>query len=164
MKSKILGKDLMVFCEGRSIALATSHTLQVTANTTDTTTKDNGMWQSSEVTSFTWTMSSDNLVSCDTTDSSTYGWGTDKLFALWKAAQPVQLVFATTSHGHPYISDVSTADWVPNTSYVLASGNALITSINVNAANGDNATMSVSFQGVGELTLGDGIPNPSTGE
>lgn len=49
--TKIKGSDLMLFVAGKSVAYATSHTLSVSADTTDTSNKDEGGggWASSDI-------------------------------------------------------------------------------------------------------------------
>ena len=51
MDSKIIkGRDLMLFdSTGKSYAFATNHTLTLTAETTDVSSKDHGIWSGSEV-------------------------------------------------------------------------------------------------------------------
>ena len=57
----VKGQELMLFQNGESIAFATSHTLTVTGNTTDISTKDHGFFAASSLTSITWEISSENL-------------------------------------------------------------------------------------------------------
>ena len=60
--SVIKGSDLMLFVEGKSIAYATNHTLTISADTKETSSKDSGgKWQTSEVGILSWTCSSENL-------------------------------------------------------------------------------------------------------
>jgi len=65
--SKIKGGDLMLFVDGKSIAYATNHTLEINAETSDTSNKDEGAgdWATQEVTLLSWTASSENLYSTD---------------------------------------------------------------------------------------------------
>ena len=146
----VKGQELMLFMGGKSIAFATSHTLTVTGNTTDISSKDHGFFAASSLTSITWEISSDNLY----TDGAY-----DKLFdAMVNKRVPVEVVF-----GH-YADDKSlalngTADdpehesWTApsGATHVYYTGKAYITSLNANAANGDNATFSVTLSGVGKL-------------
>ena len=75
--AKIKGQELMLFVGGKSIAAATSHTLEVTAETADTSNKDEGGgdWASSEVSSLAWNASSENLFTVEGN-----GEGYDSLF------------------------------------------------------------------------------------
>lgn len=130
----------MVFVNGKSIALATSHSLSLSGNTTDTSNKDtgDGHWASAVVNSLSWTAQSDNMYSTE---------GYEALFTHMIARTPVTLVFTVKSG-----NVLPETGWEPavNTGY---SGQAYITSLDANAANGDNATFSVTFTGVGALEL-----------
>ena len=64
--SVIKGGDLMLFVTvgttKKSIGYATNHTLSISAETTETSTKDNGgVWAMPEVTTLSWTASTENL-------------------------------------------------------------------------------------------------------
>ena len=49
MKQVTRGNEMMLFLDGQSLALATSHTLTVTADTIDISTKDHGYWGASDI-------------------------------------------------------------------------------------------------------------------
>lgn len=142
--SKTKGGDLMIFVGGESIAYATSHMLSVGADTTDSSNKDEGGggWASSDVNLLNWSASSDNIMGDG--EGQTY----QALLALMLAKQPVAVVFATKSGS---ATNVPTGGWTAGSTY--ASGNALITSLEANAPNGENATFTVQFTGVGALSL-----------
>jgi hypothetical protein len=58
----IKGKDLMLFnSDGISFAYATNHTFTLSADTLETSTKDNGKWNSTIVSKYTWEITSENL-------------------------------------------------------------------------------------------------------
>ena len=70
MANKIIkGDDLMLFINTstgstpsyKSIAYATSHALSISAEATDTSSKDHGIWGGSEVNKITWEITSENL-------------------------------------------------------------------------------------------------------
>ena len=88
--SKIKGGDMMLFLTGKSIAYATSHTLEITAETADTSNKDEGGgdWASQEVSILSWTASSENLYS-----EEGQGDNFDDLFDLMVAKTPIDAVF-----------------------------------------------------------------------
>lgn len=147
MNQVIKGSDLMVFVGGKSIALATSHSLTISADTKETSSKDSGgKWQTSEVGTLNWSMKSENLFSAEGTAGETY----DALFEKMIARTPVTLVFALEK-------DYATkADEVPETGWTAATnmgyrGQAIITNLEISAPNGDNATFSVDFTGVGAI-------------
>ena len=142
--SKVKGGDLMVFVDGVSVAYATSHTLSVTAETSDVSNKDEGAgdWRSSEVNILSWQCTTENLYSEDGE-----GKNFDDLFGLMVAKTEVTLVFAKKSST---ATEVTTGGWTPTTP--KKTGKAIITSLEANAPNGENATFTCTFTGVGELS------------
>lgn len=143
----VKGQELMLFQNGKSIAFATSHTLTITGNTTDISSKDHGFFSASALTSITWEISAENLY----TDSAF-----DSYFnAMVNTRQPVEVVFGHYSDDATLaiagIADSETDSWTAPTSDVYYRGKAYITSLTANAANGDNATFSVTLSGVGKL-------------
>lgn len=142
--SKIQGGDLMLFLSGTSIAYATSHTLEINGETTDTSNKDEGggSWASQEVSILSWQASSENLYSVDGE-----GDNFSDLFDLMVAKQPITAVFAKKSSNATNVPD---GGWTPETA-IKYTGKVVITSLSLNAPNGEYATYSVQFQGVGAL-------------
>jgi len=62
----IKGRDLMLFdSTGKSYAYATNHTLTITAETSDISSKDHGIWGASEVAKYSWEITSENLFTTD---------------------------------------------------------------------------------------------------
>lgn len=140
---KVQGGDIMLFVDGKSIAYATSHTLEIQGETKDTSNKDEGAggWSSNEVSILSWSATSDNLYSVD-------GEGNefDDLFDLMVAKTPIDAVFAKKSQT---ATDVPTGGWTAGaTGY---KGKVVINNLSLNAPNGEYATYSVQFQGVGAL-------------
>lgn len=142
--SKIKGGDLMLFVDSKSIAYATNHTLEINGETTDTSNKDEGGgdWASSEVSILSWNATSENLYSVDGKGDN-FG----DLFDLMIAKTPIDAVFSKKSETS---TDVPTDGWTP--SVPKYSGKVVITNLSLNAPNGEYATYSVQFQGVGALT------------
>lgn len=143
----VKGQELMLFQNGESIAFATSHTLTVTGNTTDISSKDHGFFAASALTSITWEISSENLY----TDNAY-----NKLFdAMVNKREPITVVFGHYSDDASLaiagIADSATESWTAPTTTVYYEGKAYITSLTANAANGDNATFSITLSGVGKL-------------
>ena len=100
-------------------------------------------------------MKSENLFSASTDDKGeTYA----DLFEKMIARTPVELVFALEGNStnledkklDAVPTDASTGFWKP-TEDMGYSGKAIITNLEANAPNGDNATFTVDFTGVGEL-------------
>ena len=141
------GSMLMVFVGGSAIAFATSHSLSVTTNTTEVSTKDHGAYPSVVANTISWEVTTENLCSDSAANASA-------LLALMKAKEPVTVKFALVSNWDDNgLSSVSGAQgvqaWTAGTA--LAEGQAIITSLQVNAPAGDNATMSATFTGTGTL-------------
>ena len=140
----------MLFVDGKSIAFATNHTLSISADTKETSSKDSGgLWQTSEIGTLSWSGKSENLYS-----DSKAGVGYLELFELMKARTPITGVFAlegnSTNLADGKLGEVPTAGWTPKAGDGLT-GQMIITNLELNAPNGDNATFSVDFTGVGEL-------------
>lgn len=152
MNTIIKGDNLMIFdANGESIALATSHTLSISADSNQVNCKDGGIWASGTVNQISWTIDTDNLYSTEEFD---------RLFNIMTARTPVDVYFglkAQTGTGDVDTDGVTPAGggtqkvWTKATTGTYA-GKAVITSLNVNAPSGDNATFTASFQGVGSLT------------
>ena len=141
----VKGSALMVFLGGSAIGFATSHTLGLTANTTEVSTKDHGDYPSVVAQSIGWEVTAENLYS--DTGETTY-------MKAMLAKTPVDIKFAKVANYSAtdekgIIDNAEKTAWTAGT--VIAEGKALITSFSINAANGDNATMSVTFTGVGAL-------------
>lgn len=137
------GKDLMIFINEKAISLATSHSLSISAETSDSASKDDGAWKKQKVTKLGWEASSDALVSADE-GANSY----DAMYDAMVARQEVDVVSGRPSN----ISDdgVPEGGWtVPTTQYYK--GKALITSLERNDPNDGASTMSISLQGNGKL-------------
>lgn len=141
--SKIKGGDLMLFVGGKSIAFATSHTLTISADTEDTSNKDEGGgdWQTNEVKTLSWTAKSENLYANEG-NGETY----DDLFDLMVAKTPVDAIFSKKTET---VTDVPTDGWTP--SVPKYTGKVIITSLELSAPNGSNASYTADFTGYGEL-------------
>lgn len=154
------GGDLMLFVNGKSIAFATNHTLSISADTKETSTKDSGgLWQTSEVGMLSWSCSSENLMG-----NPMAGIGYDELFAMMIARKPITGVFALEGDSADFAEGKLGA--APTNGWSSKSGDGytgqmVITSLEKNAPNGENATLKVDFQGVGELKKVSGAAKAS---
>ena len=144
------GGDLMLFVGGKSIAFATNHTLSISADTKETSTKDSGgLWQTSEVGMLSWSCSSENLMG-----NPMAGIGYDELFDMMVARKPITGVFAlegnSTDFAEGKLGAAPADGWTAkaNDGYT---GQMVITNLEKNAPNGENATLKVDFTGIGEL-------------
>lgn len=142
---QVLGKDLMLFVGGKAIALATSCKIGISAETIDTQSKDSGIWNEKDIKKLGWNCSSENCFSADLDIN-----GYDALFAMMVAAQPINVAFGIPVNKS---TEMPESGWkLPASPY---KGKALITSLELNAPDGDKATFSVSMDGTGELLKGD---------
>ena len=149
--SIIKGDQLMIFVGGSAIAYATSHTLSLTGNTTDISSKDHGFWGASDVGNLTWECTTENLY----TEA-----GFDGLFNAYLNKTAVTIVFGYASNynvnglllegGTQSQGDTRPASWTADGTKGY-SGQAVITSLSVNANTGENATFSCTFTGKGAI-------------
>lgn len=143
--NKIKGGDLMLFLAGKSIAYATSHTLTINSEMSDTSNKDEGGgdWASQEVNLLSWEATSENLYSIDGA-----GDNFSDLYDAMIAKQPITAVFAKKSSN---ATEVPEGGWEAkaNDGYT---GKVVISSLSLNAPNGEYATYTANFTGVGALT------------
>lgn len=152
MGNIIKGDELMLFKGSTALAYATSHTLTITGNTIDISSKDHGYWGASEIGNITWEITSENLY----TDNNY-----DELFSAMIAKEPINVVFAKASNynanglagvgqqGAQGAQGALPASWTKGTGY---GGQAVITNLTANANTGENATYSVTLTGYGALT------------
>lgn len=140
MANIILGTDLMLFKGGKALAAATSCKLTISANVLETSSKDSGCWVSKQAAKLSWNASSDNLFTLDD-----YSALVDAMIS----RETVSLQFSTVANAND-CSGVPSTGWTANSDGYK--GDAIITSIDMNAADNENATYTVSFEGVGALT------------
>jgi len=149
------GGQLMVFQNGATAAFATNHTLSISMETSSISSKDHGDFAATMPSSITWEVTCENLFSL--TDASAFR---DAILSM----QPVTLALSQSNYagygtqqqaggkiGEPGIVDSAngSAAWTEGTGFVA--GKAYVTSFQVNAPAGDNATYSVTFTGTGAL-------------
>lgn len=120
----INGSDIFVYIDGIKVANATSHTLTMNMATRDTSNKDTGIFNTKDVGRLDITASSDALVVY--ADLAT-------MLTAYMARVPVTLHFAEDTAGSP------------NTSKFYATGEFVITSMDINAADQVNASYSCTF-------------------
>lgn len=154
-KDILKGSALMLFVNGAPIGFATSHSLSINTNTTSISTKDHGDFPSTIPQNITWEVTAENLYS--TAGEAIY-------MQLQVNMKAVTIVFAQASNyqntgvqeGLPMLPTGIQGAQGPQEWGVgnkIAEGEALITSYSINAPAGDNATMSVTFTGTGQLTM-----------
>ena len=157
--NKIKGGRLMVYISETeadvktgnyvSIALATSHTLNISADTQDTSNKDEGggNWSSSEASTLSWSLDTENMMALDG-----QGKNFDELFNFFANKKTLYIVFGERAGLDG--DDVTDGGWTPDTTTANKSnytGACQITALTVNAPNGEYANYTATFTGVGAL-------------
>jgi hypothetical protein len=130
----INGTDLYVFIGGVRVAHATSHSLSMTMATRPTSNKDTGKFDSEAVGRIKITASSSNLMVY--TDFATLG-------AAYLARVPVALTFGEQTGATEVGGEL--VGGTLDSSKFYASGNFIITNLEQNASDADNASYTVSF-------------------
>ena len=141
----VKGSKLMVFLADKVIGFGTSDSLNLTTNTTEVSTKSHGTFPSVVPQNVTWEVSSENLYSDE---------GEATYMDLMLKMTPVHIKFAKASnYNNDYepgiVGTTESKTWTVGD--VITEGDAIITSFSINAPSGDNATMSVTFTGIGAL-------------
>lgn len=134
------------------LAMATSLSVEISADAVDIASKDNGRWGASLLGKISWTATASNLFTV-----SDYG----KLVDVMVANTPIEIVFATVKNYDAITSGSTDSEGLYNgtpnnwtSSDDLYHGKVIVNSISLSANNGEVATYDVSFTGVGALTKG----------
>lgn len=136
------------------IAFATSHTFSKTLNTNEISTKDHGDYAAILPQNISWEATTENLYSLG---------GYKKLNKAFKKHEQVTVYFGETNYADPdeeggiVNGEISANSW--KTEGFGEKGQAYITSLQVTAAAGENATMSATFTGTGKL---EDVETPKT--
>ncbi len=141
METIIKGGVLMLFVDDKSIPLATNHTLKINTTTSDISNKDvgGGAWAASDISQYSWEATTENLYSTN---------GVDTLFGLMTAGTPVDAFFGVRT-GDADADLPASGTWTAGTTGW--EGQVIITSLEVTAQNGENATFTATFTGYGAL-------------
>jgi len=128
------GGDILLSVNGNVIGCATSHSIEITSETRDTSCKGSGSWGSMEYSRLGWSGSADVLFNLgDTGSNTTY-------LDVWDLL--VSKTFITITSEYKEGADVFTQE-----------GQAVISSLSKSAGDKENATFTVSFSGRGELGI-----------
>lgn len=140
----IKGQNLRVFVGTKCIAGATSCSITLGTQTENSSTKDSvSDFDEYDVVGKNWSVNTQALVSVD---SDTTGTLLEDLMDAWEAGTPVTIKFDTTAAGTDKMNRTATNSALARTGY------AIITNVNITAANRQNSTFTVDFQGTGALT------------
>ena len=161
IQSTVAGKKLMLFDNnGHSFAFATNHTLSINGETADVSTKDHGIYGSSMVNRITWEITSENVFPLDASgDDSEF----NDLFTHMTSRDEVTVYFGLkVETGSTYSGSTSgdglkqgkgniDADYWEASGSFLYKGKVIITSLQLNAPDGEEASYTCTFTGIGSL-------------
>lgn len=140
----------------KSIAFATNHTLSFNADTQEISSKDHGVYGATVNTKINWEITADYLYSDDYATLAN---------AMIQRTQLKVIIGEVDNWSENGINNSATY-WSPDTDgSFLKQGDVTITSLTLNAANGEVANYSVTLTGSGALTDGATLlhaPNPNT--
>ena len=145
--SKIVyGGDMMIFLTSGAtktpVAFSTSAKLSLSVKTRDISSKDSGVWTDKLSGKLDWNVSTDGLLNFTPSGGT---WGVESLFAQMVGRAAVTVTFASTSG--------TAAGWTLDASKKNFTGQAIITSLEINASDGDNGSYSISLEGAGSLVI-----------
>ena len=137
------------------IGFATSHSLSITTNTTELSTKDHGDYPAVLPTTITWEVTAENVYAT-TSMTKLIGYVKNKTKVTIKFAEVGNYSQDDGSYSYyttePGIIDNDTKEsW--SIGKVIGQGKAYITSYSINASSGDNASISCTFTGCGPLDI-----------
>lgn len=136
------GTDLLLSINGAVVAHAKSHTITVTTDMRDTTSKSSAGWKEAAKGRFSWNAKVDGLVSYE---SGLCNYQT--LMTAMLAGVEVAIT-SIDNTGGTIVGTLVT----PLAGAYKQSGNAIITSVEVTNGDAENGTFSVSFEGTGPLS------------
>lgn len=158
----IMGEKVQLWVKDKAagtptcLAMATSLSVEVSADAVDISSKDSGRWASSLLGKISWTASASNLFTV--ADYS-------KLIDVMVANTPIEIVFATVKNYDNITSGATDAEGLyEGTPANWASaddmyhGKVIVNSVSLSANNGEVATFDASFTGVGPLIKGGITP------
>lgn len=149
-KAKYLnGKDMMLFIGGKALALAKTCQLAISGDTLDTDNKDDGIWQSQDIASLSWQITSEAVASVDAEATAAVLY--DQLFDMMVAHEPVTVVVGVPTNIAQGQNGVPEAGWTAPTTGGYT-GNAIISSLELQADKGSAGSVSLTMNGYGPLT------------
>ncbi len=147
-RKSVEGKDLMLFLDGKTIALATSCTLNVSRSMDEASSKDDGSWRTVTPGDAQWDISADSLFSPDGDDETNNQIAFAQSFNSLVEGKELTAVFT--------LADNASANGLPEGGWLPAStggytGKCYVNSASISAAKGSAASSSFSFTGNGPL-------------
>lgn len=138
----IFGEELQLFLDGKSIAKAKTHTLTITSDTIDVSSKDDGFYGASIPGKINWEIAAENIY----TEKAF-----DELYTKAQARQVFEVVFGRVAN---YDTEGlgEKANWTPDSAkHTTYTGKVTLTNMTLNANNGEVTSFSATLKGVGAL-------------
>ena len=160
IQTTVAGKRLMLFDEdGHSFAFGTNHTLSINGETSDVSNKDTGLYGSSMVNRITWEITSENVFPLDSSGNDSEF---NDLFTHMTSRDVVTVYFGLKDETGSYSGSTSgdglvqghgsiTEDYWTASGNFLYKGRVIITSLQLNAPDGEEASYTATLTGVGSL-------------
>ena len=154
----ILGKKLMLFVKNEdtytSIAYATNHTFTTSASTVSVASKDDadvasgaGKWDAQDLDMFSWSISAENLFAYEGN-----GMTCDKVMELYLSGALLDVKFGLAQSSATGAPEAGWEQAATTAGVKMLSGQAYITSLDINASNDGRATMSITLTGKGAVS------------
>lgn len=138
----IFGEELQLFLNGNSIAKAKTHTLTITSDTIDVSSKDDGFYGASIPGKINWEISAENIY----TEKAF-----DELYAKAQTRQVFEVVFGRVADYNAEGLGEQPA-WAPDSvKHTTYTGKVTLTNMTLNANNGEVTSFSATLKGVGAL-------------
>ena len=138
----IFGEELQLFLGGKSIAKAKTHTLTITSDTIDVSSKDDGFYGASIPGKINWEISAENIY----TEKAF-----DELYAKAQAREVFEVVFGRVAN-YNVEGLGENENWSPDsTAHTTYTGKVILTNMTLNANNGEVTSFSATLKGVGAL-------------
>lgn len=144
-----------------SVAFATNHTFSISAETTDVSSKDHGIYGAQEISKITWELTTENLTSTAEENgyNTLYTYMLEQrvipvMFALVDSAATDEIIGQTPQSWSIGTEIIQQGDFNPHNlhrSNVIGEG--IITSLTLNANNGETSTFSATITGTSTLQI-----------
>lgn len=142
------GHDLMLWLNGKVIALSKSCKVNFSASTVDSETKDDGTWDAKEIGSRTYTISNESVYSADKDRSNDLVYR--DLYKMYLSDDPIDITFGIAANKSD--KGVPEEGWEEPTGDYLK-GKAQITALDFDGTKGNKGAISISLQGFGMMEL-----------
>jgi hypothetical protein len=142
------GKDLMLFLDGYTVALATSCSINVTRNMDEANSKDDGPYRTVTPGTVSWDISTDSLFSPIDKNEGDKQVGFAYLFAAMVEGKELDAHFTIAGNATP--NGLPDGGWTPKAGSGWQ-GKVYVNTSSITAANGSAASSSLSFIGNGPL-------------